>query len=173
MTLSARERTLSIVVGGAVFVLLNLLLVKAFVQRNAGYRQDLALSQGEWATMQEELGSADMWKKRDEAVTAKQPKLTNQNAAGVELLDLVTAIAKGHNISLVNKVVGGVTKQKGYKSVPVTVETHSIWPDLISFLYALQKPDQFIVCERVDIKVDESDASKMEGQFTIARWYAS
>jgi hypothetical protein len=52
------------------------------------------------------------------------------------------------------------------------METHSRWPDLITFLYDLQKPDKFIVCEKVDLKVDESDATKMVGQFTIARWYA-
>ena len=44
-----------------------------------------------------------------------------------------------------------------------SMDTHSSWPDLIGFLYALQKPDQFIVCEAANIQVDPSDQTKMLG----------
>jgi len=54
----------------------------------------------------------------------------------------------------------------------VMVDTHSSWPDLIGFLYAVQKPDQFIVCESANLQVDPADQTKMLGHFKIARWYA-
>jgi hypothetical protein len=96
----------------------------------------------------------------------------NENAAGVELLDLVRVLAKKRNVALENEVVGVVSKSTWYRSVPVTMDAHSSWPDLIGFLYALQKPDQFLVCEDANIQVDPSDQSKMLAHLKIARWYA-
>jgi hypothetical protein len=122
--------------------------------------------------MQQLLGEEDLWATRDAALTAKQPKLSNENAAGVELLDLIRVLAKKDQVTLENEVFGGVTKSTWYRSVPVTLDTHSSWPDLIRFLYAIQKPDQFIVCEDANIQVDPGDQTKMLGHFIIARWYA-
>jgi hypothetical protein len=172
MKLSPRERTLALATGGIVFVLLNLLLLSAFARRNTALREELAQQRLEWATMQELLAEQDLWAARDAALTAKQPSLTNENAAGVELLDTLRGLAKNHSVSIENPVFGGVVRDKWYRSVPVSLDTHSSWPDLIGFLYALQRPDQFIVCEGVNVQVDPSDQTKMLGHFKIARWYS-
>jgi len=172
MKLSSRERTLALATGGVVFVLLTLLLLSAFARRNAALREQLAQQRLEWATMQELLAEQDLWAARDAALTAKQPSLTNENAAGVELLDTLRGLAKNHSVTLENPVFEGVARNKWYRSVPVSLDTHSSWPDLIGFLYALQKPDRFIVCEGVNIQVDPSDQTKMLGHFKIARWYS-
>jgi hypothetical protein len=172
MKLSPRERTLALATGGVVFVLLNLLLLSAFVRRNTALREELAQQRLEWATMQELLAEQNLWAARDAALTAKQPSLTNENAAGVELLDTLRGLAKNRSVTIENPVFGGVVRDKWYRSVPVSLDTHSSWPDLIGFLYALQRPDQFIVCEGVNVQVDPSDQTKMLGHFKIARWYA-
>jgi len=172
MKLSSRERILAMGMGGIVFVLLNLLLLTAFARRNASLRADLSERQTEWEAMQLLLGEQGLWASRDAALTARQPKLTNENAAGVDLLGVVRSMAKKHNLTTENEVFGGVTKSPFYRSVPVTMDTHSSWPDLIGFLYDLQKPDQFLVCESANIQVDPSDQTKMLGHFKIARWYA-
>jgi hypothetical protein len=171
MTLSTRERTLAFAVGGIVFLLLNLVLLSVFSRRSAALREELAQQRLEWTSMQAVLDQQSLWADRDAALSAKQPHMDNENAAGVELLDTVTDLAKSHSVTLENKIFGGVTKAQWYRSVPVTVDTHSSWPDLISFLYALQKPDQFVVCEQANIQVDPSEQTKMVGHFTIARWY--
>jgi hypothetical protein len=121
--------------------------------------------------MQQLLAEKDLWAARDAALSAKQPSLTNENAAGVELLDAIEGLARGHSVTLDNKVLGEVVKTQWYRSVPVSVDTHSTWPNLIGFLYALQSPDQFTVCEGASIQVDPSDPTKMLGHFKIARWY--
>ena len=172
MTLSPREKVLAMAVGGTVIVLLNLLLLSAFARRNSALRAELADRRAEWATMQELLGEEGLWAARDAALTAKQPGLTNENAAEVELLDMVRALAKKHEVTMENPVFGGVVRSPSYRSVPVSLDTHSTWPNLIGFLYELQKPDQFIVCESANIQVDPSDQTKMLAHFKIARWYA-
>ena len=172
MTMSSREKMLSLIVGGTVVVLLNLLLVNAFAHRNTALRQELAERKTEWTAMQALLEQEQEWSQKDGALTGKQPKLTNENAAGVELLNVVSGLAKEHGVLIDNQVFGGVAKSAAYKSVPVSLDTHSTWPALIQFLYALQKPDQFIVCEAANIQVDPGDPTKMLGHFKIARWYA-
>ena len=172
MNLSSREKVLALAVGGVVIILLNLLLLSAFARRNIVLRTELAQRQDEWTAMQELLGEEGLWAARDAALTVKQPKLSNENAAGVELLDLIRVLARNHAVTIENPVFGGVTKSPWYRSVPVTLDTHSSWPDLISFLYVLQRPDQFIVCEDANIQVDPGDQTKMLGHFKIARWYS-
>lgn len=172
MTLSSREKNLAMGVGGIVLVLLNLVLLSTFARRNTALRAELAQRRVEWSAMQELLGQERLWATRDTALSAKQPKLLNENAAGPELLDLIKGLAKQHQVTVENEVLGGVIKNRWYRSVPVSLDTHSSWPDLIAFLYALQKPDQFIVCEAAKIQIDPGDATKMMVNFKIARWYS-
>jgi hypothetical protein len=172
MTLSSREKVLALAVGGIVFLLLNLLLLGAFARRGIALRSELAQRRADWTAMQELLGEQGTWAARDAALTAKQPALANENAAGVELLDMIRVLAKKHDVTLENPVLGGVVAGQWYRSVPVSLDTHSSWPNLIAFLYALQGPDQFIVCEDANIQVDPGDQTKMVGHFKIARWYA-
>ncbi len=172
MKLSPREQKLAMAVGLTLFLLLNLLIFSAFSRQNLALRAELAQQRLEWSNMQILLGEQSLWADRDAAITAKQPKLTSENAAGVELLDNVKGVAQKHNVSLDNEVLGGVTETQWYRSVPVTLDTHSSWPDLVAFLYALQKPDQFIVCEAANLTQDPGDPTKMIGHFTISRWYA-
>ena len=173
MKLSSRETVLAAAVGAAVFLFLNLILVSALSKRNTALRAELAQQRLEWAGMQELLGQRDLWANRDAALTAKQPNLTNENAAGVELYDMIRGLAQKHSVTTQNPDLnGGVVKTEWYRSVPVAVQTSSSWPQLISFLYALQRPDQYIVCEKANIQVDATDPTKIDGSFTISRWYA-
>jgi hypothetical protein len=158
--------------GGVVLVLLNLLLMSAFARKSAALRADLADRRATWANMQALIGEEGQWSTRDNVLTSKQPRLTNENAAGVDLLNTIRAMARQHNVTPENEVFGGVTKNQWCRSVPVMLDTHSTWPDLVAFLYALQKPDQFIVCESVNLTVDPADQTKMLGHFKIARWFA-
>jgi hypothetical protein len=172
MKLSSRERFLGLLVAGSAFVILNLFLLSALGKRNTALRVDLAQRQLELGTIRDTLAQRDQWAAREAAITTKQPRLSNENAAGVELLDVVHDIAKKNQITTENEVLGGGVKNLWYRSVPVSLDVHSSWPGLISFLYALQRPDQFIVCESANIQVDPSDPTKMLAHFKIARWYA-
>jgi hypothetical protein len=173
MKLNPREQTLAAIVGVTVFIFLNLLLMSAFAKRNTALHAQLSQQRLEWNGMQALLEQKGLWATRDAALTAKQPKLTNENAAGVELYDNIRELAQSHSVTILNPVLnGGIEKTPFYRSVPVTVDTSSSWPQLISFLYALQKPDGFTVCEDANIQVDPSDPAKMVGHFKIAKWYA-
>jgi len=57
-------------------------------------------------------------------------------------------------------------------AISVELQTKSTWPALITFLEHLQGPEQFIVVESANLRVDTSDPTMMRGNFKIAKWYA-
>ena len=59
MKLAPREKVLAMAVGGMVFVLVNLLILRAFARQSATLRSDLAQQRLEWATMQDVLSDQD------------------------------------------------------------------------------------------------------------------
>ena len=170
--MSAREKTLAAMVGAVVFVLVNLLLVSHFVKQRAALRTRYTSENMQWKALQVLFAERDLWAKRDAWVQEKQPKLGNEGSAGVQLLDQIKGVAKQFDIVLENPAIGTPAKGKSYRSVPVNIETKCSWEALIKFLAAIQKPDQFIVFESANIRIEPSDPSLMRGKFRIARWYA-
>jgi hypothetical protein len=171
-TLSTREKWLAIIVGGVLFVFANVFLVQRFVQRESRLRADIAAKTKQLQHMQsltEDLAFSEL---RDTWLQAKQPKLTNPDTAGVQLLNQIKDLAKQHSVLLENPAIRLPDRQAAHVSISVEVETKSSWKPLIAFLHDLQNPEQFIAVESANLKIDDTDATKMHGRFRIGRWYA-
>lgn len=166
--LTSREKVLAALVGGILFLLVNLFLLSRFVQKQAELRQLAVQKAGELQVMEELCKSRETWTKRDAWLGQKQPKLVNQRNSESELLDYIKANAKKCDVVLENPAIGSATSV----SVSVIIETKSSWEALIRFLNSIQQPDQFIVFEKANLQIDSADQSQMRGKFTIARWYA-
>ncbi len=102
----------------------------------------------------------------------KQPKLANEDSAGLQLLELVKELAKKHVVTIETPVIRQPIKKPDFTSVGVEIETKSTWKSLIAFLGELQNPEQFIVLDSANLKIDTADQTQMRGKFKIARWYA-
>ena len=109
-SLSAREKMLAGAVGGIVLLLLNLLLLSAFARKNATLRAELQVGRRTEAGMRQLLAEQDLWAKRDAWIDAKQPRLSNESAAGVELLDLVRTTAGKSRLTLDHPDIGSTVK---------------------------------------------------------------
>jgi len=57
--------------------------------------------------------------------------------------------------------------------VPVQFEIKGNWKSMCTFLMELQAPDRFLVFQQARLKVDPSDATSMQGDFTVAKWFPS
>ncbi len=173
MTLSSREKILAGAVVLAFFIVLNLVLFKAFAGKQATLREQLAMRRRDLASMQLLASERDLWAKRGEWLAQKQPKLSmSENSADVQLDQQISDIAKQHGVTLENKSFASPSRTPSYRSVAVNLETKCSWPSLIEFLHDVQGPEQFTVFENAEISIDTSDASQMRGRFRIARWYA-
>lgn len=179
--LSPRERVLALAVAGVVFALANVMGVSALYGEIEHLRQEGADAALELKA--EDLFARDQpkWEKRTAWLSKTQPVLMSRDRAGAALLEQVQAAARGAKVATSNERIlplpplnsaDGHAAGSDYQSVQVEVETRSDWTQLVNFLQAIQRPDQFLVVDLASCRSDPNDASHLRGQFMIAKWYA-
>ncbi len=169
--MNQRERLLALSVGALLFLLINLAIWSALLGMSAGARARYAEQRAARSAQQVYLEEEEMWKNRAEWVKKNQPKLNNP-AEGSSLLTLVKEIAGKHNVQIENPQIGPVELTASHQSVSATFESKSGWEPLVHFLYDAQKPQSFTVFESVNLMVDATDPTVMQGRFKIAKWFA-
>lgn len=170
--LSARERVLSLAVGGVFFTLLTFGLISYLLRQHTTLQATLASKEGEWRTMQLLVAERGLWEQRDAWISEKQPKLANEGSAGVQLLDQIKGAARVHAVTVENPAIGAPETAEFYRTTPVNFETKSPWPALVKFLHALQQPEKFLVLDSANIQIDPTDPAMIRGKFRAAIWYA-
>ena len=169
--MSRRERILATLVGGAVFLLLNLFIWSWLTGTLAQARTDLAARKSARQQQSVFLKERSMWEKREAWLKKTQPVLKGPGEASA-LLDQVKEIAGKHNVLIENPSLGGVDSAPTHQSTSVSIETKSPWQPLVRFLHDVQQPEAFVVFESVNLAIDSSDPTMMRGKFKIARWFA-
>jgi hypothetical protein len=169
--MNQRERLLALVVVGILFVLINLFIWSALFGMSAGARAAYAEQHAARAEQKVYLEEEKMWRKRADWLKKHQPK-SNNPAEASSLLTLVKEIAGRYDVQIENPQIGPVETAPSHQSVSATFETKSGWEPLVHFLYDAQNPDAFIVFENVNLMVDPSDPTVMQGRFKIAKWFA-
>lgn len=179
--LSPRERVLVLLVGGAVLVLVNIVVLSLLLN---GFRtgrrlyaeksQDLRL-QNIYAQEQ------PMWAQRMAWVKTRQPAVVDRARAGPQLLELVQGVARTAGVILTNPQIKPQAANPGgekpvgardYQAVTVEVDTESDWGALVHFIQTLQRPEAFVVFDLATLRSDPGDAARMKGKFSISKWYA-
>jgi hypothetical protein len=169
--MNRRERILSLIVGGVLFLLVNYFiwswLLGTLQQTNA----DLATRKSMRAQQSVFLKERALWEKRDDWLKKTQPQLKSPAEASI-LLDQVKQVASKHNVLLENPQLGSGDSTPNYQSAFASVETKSPWAPLVRFMYDVQQPESFVVFESVSLQIDPADATMMRGKFKVARWFA-
>ena len=169
--MNQRERVLAFTVAGILFLLINLAIWNAVLGMSAGARTAYAEQRSERQEQQVYLAEESMWRQRADWLGKNQPALKNPAEAS-SLLTLVKDIAGRYNVQVENPQIGATATTPAHQSVSATFETKSSWEPLVHFLYDAQKPESFTVFENVNLMVDASDPTVMQGRFTIAKWFA-
>jgi len=169
--MNQRERLLALVVAAILFVLINIFIWSAILGMSAGARAAYAEQRAAREEQKVYLSEEKMWQKRADWLKKHQPR-SNNPAEASSLLTLVKEIAGRYNVQIENPQIGPVETTPSHASVSATFETKSGWEPLVHLLYDAQKPDAFIVFENVNLMVDASDPTVMQGRFKIAKWFA-
>ncbi|MBV9010090.1 MAG: hypothetical protein JO354_13140 [Verrucomicrobia bacterium] len=169
--MNPRERVLAGVVGGVVFLLVNLFLWSWLMGAIRSARSDVAKRKMTRLEQTVFLREADLWTKRDKWLREHQPVYKGAADASA-LLDQLKQTAGKDSVLIENPAIGANETNPAYQSVSVSIETKSPWPPLVHFLYDVQLPESFIVFESVNLAIDSADATQMRGRFKVARWYA-
>jgi hypothetical protein len=169
--MNRRERILSCVVGGALFLLLNLFIWNWLFGALGRARAQLATRQTARAEQVVYMKERDLWTKRDQWLTQHQPTLKNAAEAST-LLDQLKGVAGKYKVLIQNPAIGSGETTPNHQTVFASIDTKSPWPPLVHFLYDVQQPESFVVFESVNLMIDSGDPTMMRGKFKIARWFA-
>jgi len=169
--MNPRERLLAWIVAGAMFVLLNLVILSWLFGALGRAHTDLTARKAARVEQTIYIKERDLWVKRDQWIQQHQPTLKNPAEASA-LLDQLKQVASKYSVLIQNPAIGSGETTPNHQTVFASIETKSPWPPLVHFLYDVQKPDTFVVFESVNLAIDSSDPTMMLGKFKIARWFA-
>lgn len=169
--MNPRERKLVLIVAGALFLLVNLVIWNSLFGILGNARAELAARK---ATRDEQslyIKDKDLWARRDQWLKQHQPTLKSAVEAST-LLDQVKEIGGKHNVLIEKPAIGAGDPTADHQSVFASFDTKSPWPPLVHFLFDVQQPESFVVFETVQLQIDNADPTMMRGKFKIARWFA-
>ena len=168
--MNQRERRLVLIVAGALFLLINLVIWSKLFGVLGNARTEFALRKATRDEQDVYIKERDLWTRRDQWLKQHQPTLKSAVEAST-LLDQVKQIAGKHNVLIENPAIGAGDSTPDHQSVFASFETKSPWPPLVHFLFDVQQPEAFVVFESVQLQVDSGDPTLMRGKFKIARWF--
>ena len=168
--MNQRERRLALIVAGALFLLINLLIWSKLFGMLGNARGELALRKATRSEQSLYINERGLWARRDQWLKQHQPTLKSAVEAST-LLDQVKEIAGKHNILIEKPAIGAGDSTPDHQSVFASFETKSPWPPLVHFLFDVQQPESFVAFESVQLQIDSADPTMMRGKFKIARWF--
>jgi hypothetical protein len=171
--MNQRERTLASLVGGVVFLLINLFVWSWILGAIGSAHSELA----ERREIRKEQGvflkERDLWTKRQQWLQQHQPAFKGAGEASILLEQQLRPVAAKNTVLIENPQIGSGDSTPTHQSVWASFETKSHWDQLVRFLYDVQQPEAFIVFENINLAVDSGDQTMMHGKFKVARWFAS
>ena len=176
--LSRRERVLTLLVGGAVFVILNLVAIRFLLGTYADLSSRYATDRSNLLLLRALAGERDTWTQRNDWLKATQPVLTNRDRAGTALYEQLQNIARARQVivsSLQIKPPGTVTAPGGENApqvVSVEGDTQGDWRETVRFLAEIQKPENFLVFDQASLRTSPSDVHVLRCHFLVSKWYA-
>lgn len=169
--LSKSEARLVGIVAVMAAVLLNLVVFKYFSTTRAQIVQEAAQKTATLESLRLLQKDFGFWEERAQWLQKSQPKLTS-DAEGGALLNFLKESAAKNGLNLAKQQLVSSKNEAVFVAVPVQFELKGNWKSLCGFLTELQAPERFIVIQQARLRVDASDATQMQCDFTVAKWFA-
>ncbi len=176
--LSRRERVLVLLVAGAVFIVLNVVVLRGLGASFRNLSAQRKQKSFEADTLRVYLAEKPRWTQRVQWLRDKQPPLVNRDVAGVKLEDQIKTVADQNKVILTTHQilpapVGALAQNAAdYQALTVQLESKGDWLGMIKFLAAVQRPENLIAFETASLRTDPADSKVMRGQFRVAKWFA-
>lgn len=168
--LNRRERLLSAIVAGVVFLILNWWIWSKLLGSLEQARADVATRQETRKVQEVFIRERTLWEKRAQWLKEHQPALKGPGEAST-LLDQIKQVAGKHNVVIENPAIGTSDATPDRQAVFASFEVKSPWPPLVRFLYDVQQPESFVVFESITLNIDPADPTMMRGKMKLARWF--
>ena len=98
--MSQRERTLTLIVGGVLALLINVVVIKFFMTQHQVQRKAIVDTKAKIEDLNRRETERAMWAERDAWLTANLPDLGDDQVASRELGYMIKQIAQKHSVTL-------------------------------------------------------------------------
>jgi hypothetical protein len=169
--MTARERTLalglvSILLAGGTF--LGALKLKAWKQSVDDAEYDLTLLRTEADIL---MSQKDLWLKRAEWISGKQPEFTTRRDSDTELNKIVQDSMASRNVEVVQNQPSDPTELPGLFASTMMVQGRADFTSAMSWLYDLQQPGSFISIPSIAITPNDEDTAQVNISLVLQKWY--
>ena len=180
--LTRRERILTLLVAGTVFVIANLLAIRFLLDAYTGLARQYRDDQSNLLRLRALASQQPMWVQRNDWLKSAQPILINRDRAGTALYEQVQNLARAKQIMVKSlQIKPAATTPAGTTArvdpdapqiVSVDAETQGDWRETVHFLAEIQKPENFLVFDQASVRANPTDPKQMQCHFLISKWYA-
>lgn len=169
--LTAKEKRLLVTLLGALFLLLNVVALKTFLDRRAVLLANIASLEGELAQDRAVLGQKDYWAEREQWLESNQP---TDDITSVDddnrFLEFVESTAKSSGLAYTRRG-GGPVASEGlpYAEVFDASTVKGNMESLVKWLSKLQQPKEFRAIKELQIKSGEPPDVICD--VVVSRWF--
>jgi hypothetical protein len=157
---------LTIIFGGA-----NFYGYKWLAQKQVALELAAAELRADQAEARVDLKDLDESTQRQAWIKQHEPVLGEADTAKAQVLDEVSKRARDNKLEILEQgLVEEVTHDAGGAQIGVTLKVKGSMEDLVRWLTALQKPDQFYAVSKFSLKADE-DQKSMVCTLQLARYF--
>jgi len=161
--------------------LLALLLVLVFLAGNyMGYRwlakkqSDLRIQEAslkaDQTEAEAELAQSNIWAQRKEWIASHEPKMGDEGETKAAVLADVLKGARDNKLEILEQSLNDVQRGAYGTQINVTVKVKGAMQDLVNWMTALQKPEEFYAVTNFSLKADQ-DQKSMVCNLQVARYF--
>lgn len=168
--MTSRERNLAILFGLLIFFVLNLIFLPKLKQWGASLEIEKQKLEGQQLAADSWLSQADFWESRAQWLNQHQPTFTD-NVSPATLVDALRSLAEQHGVTIEHQDLTEFPTSGDFSATGVTLRMSGSLESMIRWLYAVQQPEQFIVCSHFRCENADNSPSQMRWTLTLARIY--
>lgn len=168
--MTARERNLSVIFGMLIFFILNLIFLPKLKQWGSALEIEKQKLEGQQLAADSWLSQADFWETRAQWLKEHQPVFTDQ-VSPATLVEALRTLAEQHRVTIEHQDLTEFPTSGNFSATGVTLRMSGSLESMIRWLYAVQQPEQFIVCSHFRCENVNNSASQMRWTLTLARIY--
>ena len=168
--LTVKEKRLLAGLLGAIFVLLNVVGLQAFLNRQRALQSSIVRLQGEMAEGRAILEEKAVWQERAAWLDAKQPgDDTTTTDDDAKFYEFVESSAKNAGLTYTRRDAGQRPSDGAYAEVVDSSQVKGKMEALVKWLNELQQPEAFRAIKQISVKSGEPP--EVIAEVEVARWY--
>lgn len=168
--LTVKEKRLLAGLLGAIFVLLNVVGLQAFLSRQRTLQSSIVRLQGELTEGRAILEEKTVWQERAAWLDAKQPgDDTTTTDDDAKFYEFVENSAKNAGLTYTRRDAGQRQSDGAYAEVVDSSQVKGKMEALVKWLNELQQPEAFRAIKQISVKSGEPP--EVIAEVEVARWY--